>query len=104
MITATVEPEPIPLAIAFQETINVKMAGEDQERFANSITKPFFHRLSVLCSSYVQTIIGEMSISFPAVMLTLLCSSSENLNQLAFRLKNFDCIENIQLKAIALQW
>ncbi|UJR35432.1 hypothetical protein I4U23_028189 [Adineta vaga] len=70
----------IPLAIAFQETIHVMMCGNDRKNWKSRI-------------------IGDMLISFPASILTLLSDPERFANKLQFQLKNLDNIEKINVKS-----
>ncbi|CAF0759132.1 unnamed protein product [Adineta steineri] len=73
----------IPLAIAFQETINVMMCGNNRENWKSLI-------------------VGEMLISFPSSMLNLSIDSSRFTNALEFKLKNLEKIENIIIKSSSI--
>ncbi|CAF0993574.1 unnamed protein product [Adineta ricciae] len=70
----------IPLAVAFQETIHVMMSGNNRENWKSRI-------------------VGEMLISFPASILTLLNDPVRFANALQFQLKNLDNVDKINVKS-----
>jgi hypothetical protein len=84
----------IPLAIAFQETINVMMSGDNHEKLDILLVNNIIN----LIFSWKSRIVGEMLISFPASFVNLILDPSRSSNTLEFRLKNLDNIENIRAK------